>query len=50
MLRPYRTIIYVILDILFLIFGILYMIGDVDHYSITALRFAKPLPIWIMMF
>ena len=37
------------MDILLVIFGILYMIGDPTHYNITALRFAKPIPVWIMI-
>ena len=42
-------IFYIIMDVLYLIFAVLYIIGDVDHYNITPLRFAKPIPIWIMM-
>jgi hypothetical protein len=45
----YPRYIYVILDCLFIIFGILYMIGDPDHYNITVLRCAKPIPTWIMI-
>lgn len=41
--------IYIKLDVLFVVFGIVYMIGDTDHYDITAFRCAKPLPVWIMI-
>jgi uncharacterized membrane protein YhhN len=44
-----KLYVYIILDVLFFIFGILYMIGDTSHLNITVLRFAKPIPIWIMM-
>lgn len=46
--RPSQTY-YLVLDILFLVFAILYMIGDTDHFNITPLRFAKPIPVWIMI-
>jgi uncharacterized membrane protein YhhN len=37
------------MDIFFLIFAVLYMIGDPDHYDIIPLRCAKPIPVWIMI-
>lgn len=45
----YPRWVYILLDVLFVVFSVLYMIGDTDHYNITVLRFAKPLPTWIMI-
>ena len=44
-----KLYVYIILDVAYFIFAVLYMIGDKSHLNITVLRFAKPIPIWIMM-
>lgn len=44
-----KTYVYIIMDIFYVIFAILYMIGDSDHYNIIVLRCAKPIPVWIMI-
>jgi uncharacterized membrane protein YhhN len=44
-----KLYVYIILDVAYFIFAVLYMIGDTSHLNITVLRFAKPIPIWIMM-
>lgn len=40
---------YRILDVFYIVFGVLYMVGDADHFDITPLRFAKPIPLWLMI-
>ena len=40
---------YIVQDVLFVVFSVLYMLGDSEHYDIVVLRCAKPLPTWIMI-
>lgn len=40
--------IYITLDALFVLFSILYLIGDADHLD-NALKYVKAFPIWIMV-
>ncbi len=46
---PFKTVTYyVILDLLYVIFSILYIIGDPDVYN-NILKYVKPFPVWIMI-
>ena len=39
---------YIVLDVLFLLFSILYLIGDSDHLN-NFLKYVKPIPLWLLM-
>ena len=43
-----RPLFYIILDALFLLFSILYNIGDSDHAN-NFLKYTKPIPLWILI-
>lgn len=46
---PFKTVsFYVILDLLFVLFSILYIIGDPEVYH-NFLMYVKPFPVWIMI-
>jgi uncharacterized membrane protein YhhN len=44
-----KTYVYIVMDVFFVIFGVLYVVGDSDHLNIKAFSFFKPLPVWIMI-
>jgi uncharacterized membrane protein YhhN len=39
---------YIVLDLLFLIFSVLYLIGDSDHLD-NFLKYTKAIPVWLMI-
>ena len=45
----HKPMVYIGLDILFVIFSILYLIGDSAHQN-NFLKYVKPIPTWIMIY
>jgi hypothetical protein len=43
-----KPVFYIVLDILSLVFSILYLIGDRDVLN-NFLKYTKPIPLWLMM-
>jgi len=47
--RPCQRYFYITMDILFVLFAVIYIIGEPLRANITVMRFAKPIPIWILI-
>lgn len=44
----FSSTVYIVLDALFVLFSILYLIGDSDHMN-NFLKYVKAVPVWIMV-
>ena len=45
----HKGMVYIGLDLLFVVFSVLYLIGDSSHQN-NFLKYVKPVPTWIMIY